>query len=367
MGTHERNIGADGTASVAAVLPASYTLIVPHQRATSGGVYVIEQLARHLADSAEVTLAVRRGPTRPIEGVQVLDAPRLSAEELPDADVVIGGLAQPDPERVLDLPPGKGAPLFLFQGYGTPGNSLVTGMLRRRPRVLAVSRFLAKRASEHGCEVELVRPGLDRTTFAAGEPCARRAPVVALMTHALDWKATEDGLSALAHVRATVPELEVRLFGADAPEVNLCAPEVNLCAAHLGKLSHPHVAELLREVSVFVCPSLEEGLGLPGIEALACGAALASTDTQGGRDYAIDEQTALVTPPHRPDLLAESIVRLLREPRLRGRLAEQGREHVLATYSSWPQATEHFAQAVRRLLHGASTPMARSNTSASRA
>jgi Glycosyl transferases group 1 len=331
------------------VSPTRITLLAPHQRTASGGVQVIEQLARHLVRSAEVNLAVRRGPTHAIDGVKVIEAPRLEANELPDADVLVGGLAQPDAERVLDLPASKGAPLFLFQGYGTPGNPQVLAMLRNRPRVLAVSSFVAQQARDHGCEIELTRPGLDRATFAGGEPCARRAPAVAMMTHTLDWKATADGLAALAQVRAAIPEAEVKLFGASAPEADLGTP-------HLGELPRAGVAELLRHVSVFVCPSLEEGLGLPGIEALASGAALATTDTKGSRDYAIDGETALVTPPGRPDLLAESVIRLLREHELRGRLSRQGWAHVLATYPPWPQAAAHFGRAVGKLLSGARLP-----------
>jgi hypothetical protein len=207
-------------------------------------VYVIEQLARHLSSSAAVTLAVRRGPTRPVAGVRVLDAPHLSDEELPDANVVIGGLAQPDPERLLELPPCKGAPLFLMQGYGTPENPRVTSMLERRPRVLAVSRFLADRAARHGCEVELTPPGLERSIFNPGALTGQRAPIVTMMTHTIDWKATDDGLTALAQVRTAMPAAELRLFGARPQNA---ATVANLEALHLGELSRPQVAQLLRE------------------------------------------------------------------------------------------------------------------------
>ena len=87
------------------MLPESCTLIVPHQRQASGGVYVIEQFARHLAGVMQVNLAVRKDPSKPLPGVRILRAPRLTADELPDAEVVIGGLAQPDPDRVLAMPP----------------------------------------------------------------------------------------------------------------------------------------------------------------------------------------------------------------------------------------------------------------------
>jgi hypothetical protein len=326
------------------VLPASCTLIAPHQRTTSGGVYVLEELARHLAASAgEVNLAVRRGPIRPLAGVNVLEAPELSARELPDADVLIGGLAQPDPERVLALPASKGEPLFLFQGYGVPGNPRVTAMLERRPRVLAVSSYLAEAARAHGCAVELTRPGLDRALFHPEAPCAEREPVVTMMTHTTDWKATDDGLAAFAQVHAAMPDVELALFGAHRPETDLPT-------RFLGTLSRTGVAELLRRTCVFVCSSLEEGLGLPGLEALACGAALASTNTGGGRDYALHEETALVSAPGDPQALAQNVIRLLREPALRARLCQNGMEHALATYPPWPQATERFQQAITRLL-----------------
>jgi glycosyltransferase involved in cell wall biosynthesis len=323
------------------VLPSSLTLIVPHQRAATGGVYVIEQFARALASTAVVTLAVRREPLRAVEGVRVVHAPRLAGEELPDADVVIGGLAQPDPERVLELPAGKGVPMFFFQGYGTPENPRVTRMLERRPRVLAVSSFLAERARARGCEAELIRPGLDRELFHPGEPQGKRGPVVTMMTHTTDWKATDDGLAALELVLAAVPGVELRLFGGVAPEI---------ASTFLGRLSREQVAELLRTAAVLVLPSWEEGLGLPGIEALACGAALASTDTKGGRDYTLSGETALVTPAHRPALLAESVIRLLDGRELRERLAERGGAHVLATYPPWPEAGTAFHGAVGRML-----------------
>jgi Glycosyl transferases group 1 len=309
---------------------------------------VIEQLAQELSVSMEVNLAVRKEPLRPIEGVRVLHAPELSAEELPDAEVVIGGLAQPDPERVLELPPSKGAQLFFFQGHGTPDNPRVRQMLERRPRVLAVSSFLIERASSHGCEAELIRPGLDRSSFYPGPPCEQRKPIVAMLTHATDSKATEDGLAALACVRAAVPEAELRLFGGVKPDIP---------CAFLGRLSPAQVGELLRDAAVLVVPSWEEGLGLPGIEALASGAALATTDTKGGRDYALDGETALVTPPRRPDLLADSVIRLLRERELRDRLARHGAAHVLATYPPWPEAAADFRHAVARLLSGSTHQM----------
>jgi hypothetical protein len=105
---------------------------------TTGGVYVITELARHLAAAAEVTLVVGKGQHRPIPGVRVIPANGLDPEALPDADVLVGGLAQGTVDQVLGLPARVGTPVFLFMGYGAPGSTAVRLALARRPRVLAI-------------------------------------------------------------------------------------------------------------------------------------------------------------------------------------------------------------------------------------
>jgi glycosyltransferase involved in cell wall biosynthesis len=80
--------------------------------------------------------------------------------------------------------------------------------------------------------------------------------------------------------------------------------------------------------SVFVVPSHFEGWGLPGIEAIACGSALVTTDNGGCGDYAIDGATALVVPPRTPDAIAEAVSRLFEDDALRRHLVSTGGDFV---------------------------------------
>ena len=89
---------------------------------------------------------------------------------------------------------------------------------------------------------------------------------------------------------------------------------------------------------------------MPGMEALACGAALATTDTRGSRDYALDGDTALVSPPRATEQLAENILRLLEDPDLRGRLARSGRQLVHERFPPWAEAATRFAGAVDEVI-----------------
>ena len=67
------------------------------------------------------------------------------------------------------------------------------------------------------------------------------------------------------------------------------APEINRCA------------------DIAVLPSLREGLGLAGIEALASGVPVVGSDVQGIKDYVVDGETGYLCAPTDADAFAEKI------------------------------------------------------------
>jgi hypothetical protein len=82
-------------------------------------------------------------------------------------------------------------------------------------------------------------------------------------------------------------------------------------ATYDGKgIPQERMAEEYCRARVFVHGSWYEGFGLPGLEALACGVPLVTTDSGGPRDYAFHEETALVVPPRDPRAMADAIKRL---------------------------------------------------------
>jgi glycosyltransferase involved in cell wall biosynthesis/GT2 family glycosyltransferase len=315
------------------------TLITPHQRPSSGGVYTIHQFARLAAALTDVHLVVAKGHPQPVEGVYVHGPEVLDDLDLPEADALVIPADMSGAERLFELESRHGAPILLFQGYGTPGDPVVRTNLALASHALCLSTWLFDQARAAGRSATLLRCGLDRAIFTPGDPTDARSPIVAMMTHPLESKGTTDGLEALRLARGDATEIELQLFGKARPEIE----DVEFLAVP-NELSE--VAALLRASAVFVCASWEEGLGLPGIEAIASGAALATTDTKGSRDYARHGRTALVTEPRDPAALARSIVDLIRDPDLRGRLTAGGRAHVDAIYPEWERAAESFVEAV---------------------
>jgi glycosyltransferase involved in cell wall biosynthesis len=329
------------------------TFLAPHQRPTSGGVYVIEQFARHLAEEAEVCIAVRERPSRQIAGVEVRWAQALNETTLPRADVLVYPADMPDAALLHELPSELGRQVLFFQGYGTPGSPVVEANLAAARESVAIARWLVELMLARGKQCAYVPQGLDGEVFAAGPPQSQRAAQVSLMTHHLDWKGGEDALQALALVRARCPEVEPALFGteriAGGGGIAGGADRSGVAdgGAFLASPSRSQVAALLRSSAVHLVASWEEGFGLSGAEALACGAALATTDTKGSRDYAINEHTALVSAPRDPEALAHNIVRLLEDVELRTRLVAAGQRHLRTAMPPWREAARRMAFALR--------------------
>jgi glycosyltransferase involved in cell wall biosynthesis len=314
----------------------SITFITPNQDMKSGGPYAIQQLAANLAGAVRVNLVVDQEVPTPLEGVRTVHAPGLRSTDVPDADAVVLYADAHFGEACAALPSKKGRRFVYFQGYAAIKNPAVIANLQRRWPVIASARWLVADARAYGCPAAFAPYGLDASIFHS-QGGARSSGTVAMMTHVLDWKGTADGLVALDLVRRQRPDVEVVLFGVHDPET--------AGARFVLRPSRDEVAALLRASTVFVCPSWEEGFGMPGLEAIACGAALATTDTKGSRDYAIDGETALVSQPRRPEALAANIVRLLGDSALRDRLAQAALERV-RTYPDWLGAAERFMRAI---------------------
>jgi glycosyltransferase involved in cell wall biosynthesis len=95
-----------------------------------------------------------------------------------------------------------------------------------------------------------------------------------------------------------------------------------------------NVPDWLAISDISVLPSLFEGLPLVAIESLAAERVMVATAVDGTTEVVINEVTGLTVPPGEAQGLAEAVLRLLRQPELRRRMACAGRRWVL----------EHFSQ-----------------------
>lgn len=76
-----------------------------------------------------------------------------------------------------------------------------------------------------------------------------------------------------------------------------------------GSTPHDKVLELNHAADIAALPSLIEGLGLAGIEALAAGIPLVSSNVHGINDYVINGETGISCNPHDVDAFKNAIIR----------------------------------------------------------
>ncbi len=102
---------------------------------------------------------------------------------------------------------------------------------------------------------------------------------------------------------------------------------------------------------VFAVGSWFEGFCQPGLEALACGTPLVTTDNGGCREYAVDGETALVVPPRDAPQMAAAVRRLLDDTPLAARLSANGLEVVQRDFD-WERRTDEFAEVLDGVCAG---------------
>src|SRR3972149_8183446 len=90
-----------------------------------------------------------------------------------------------------------------------------------------------------------------------------------------------------------------------------------------------NMAEKYCSADLFVDAQTYGGWNNPVAEAMACKVPVVCTDIGGVQDFAIHENTALLVPPKRPDILASEITRMIKDEDLRNRLKENAYQHII--------------------------------------
>jgi glycosyltransferase involved in cell wall biosynthesis len=262
---------------------------------------------------------------------------RPDAASVPDADAIVA-TAWDIAEWVHQYPEPKGKKFYLIQHLETwdGPEERVLATWRMPLRKIVIARWLAAIAEKFGEEATYIPNGLDFAAFGLDcEPSARDPQRLGMLFHRHPWKGSADGLQAFAMIRQRFPQATLEMFGVPDPPTNL--PDGVI---YRQRPSPQELRALYNRCAIFLAPSRTEGWGLTATEAMACGAALAATDIGGHREFAIPNQTALCSPPEKPEELAANGIRLIEDAGMRASLAFAGRSFV--EQFTWQRAADAF-------------------------
>ncbi|MFZ0686375.1 MAG: glycosyltransferase family 4 protein [Terriglobales bacterium] len=206
--------------------------------------------------------------------------------------------------------------------------------------MIANSSWLqSKLQSELGVSVALCPNAIDHKIFNA-EPkppgSSRKVIVISYGGRDAVWKGFREMAEAVAIARAKLSEyeLEWRVYGRALVPPGEITPYVSL-----GFLSPLRLSEEYKKADILLSASWYESFPLFPIEAMASGLAVITTQL-GTEEYAFHGRTAEVVQPRNSGSIAEGLVKLVRDPDYRSRIATGGKQ--ISREFQWDKSVERF-------------------------
>lgn len=236
---------------------------------------------------------------------------------------------------------------------------------RRSAAITACSGDLARRAIALGgprVPIQIIPYGADPEAFRPATPAERaqvRAelglPEGAFFLLAVGRLVRKKGFDVLVRalprvIAAAGPtRLVIAGKGDLAGELDDLARSVGVeeAVSLPGAIERDRMPQLFRCCDLLVVPSVHDQRGnvdgLPNVllEGMASGAAIVASDVAGIPQVIDPEETGLLVPEQNPAALATAIVRLLRDPAMRRRVAQEARRRV-EQHLNWPAVARAF-------------------------
>jgi len=139
-------------------------------------------------------------------------------------------------------------------------------------------------------------------------------------------------IRAMRLITQAAPEARLILLGDGEEQQNLEAltKELNLenFVTFQGRVSNTETPRFMVASDILVLPSLSEGFPVVVLEAMACGLPIVATDVRGVSEIVADDQNGFTVQPENPEAIADRVLQLLRDEKLRSKIGENNRCHV---------------------------------------
>jgi glycosyltransferase involved in cell wall biosynthesis len=210
---------------------------------------------------------------------------------------------------------------------------------RDTPWMCAVSEAVAQSIRDDCSRtgpITLIRNGLP-DPLPSTIPFDPRSPSVAMIGRLSEEKGFDDGLRALARVRASIPNLTIRLAG-NGPELDSLhrlAGELGLLESieFFGELPHDRALRVVAGCDITLVPSKGiEGFSLIAAEAALLERPVIATNVGGLAETVLDGVTGVLVPAASPNVMSGQIMHLLADTNLRLSLGAAARTRALALF-----------------------------------
>jgi rhamnosyl/mannosyltransferase len=232
-----------------------------------------------------------------------------------------------------------------------PGYALLArAVLRRAAAIVVPSRAhlaLSKELDGFEHKTEVIPFGIDADRWA---DVARRPIDVAPKALFIGRLARYKGVDVLLRALERVPDLRLDIVGAgpEGPRLKTLTQALALTdrVRFFGEYPDEDLPRRMAEADFLVLPSVsvEEMFGLVVLEAMAAGRpVITSAVPTGVREVNVPGETGLEVPVHDVRSLAEALDALARDPFLREKMGDAGRQRVEKLFTRQLMAERHVA------------------------
>jgi hypothetical protein len=227
--------------------------------------------------------------------------------------------------------------------------------------VTAVSEFLRREARERlGIErdVKVIPNFVDPDVFYPAEcdVLARGSDDEVVITHVSNFrpvKRVQDLVYAMKLVVKAAPNARLLLVG-DGPDrgpVERLVDQLGLRRNVTLTGFRSDVPNLMRCSDIAVLSSESESAPLTLLEAMSSGLPMVATSVGGIPEIVESGVDGVIVPPKHPEVLAEAIIPLVRDPELRKRIGQNAREKILRSYTS-EKVVNAYLDTYRSVMRG---------------
>lgn len=250
--------------------------------------------------------------------VNIKKIPTFSEKFIDDADVIIATTWK-EILAINNFRQNKGVKIHFIQGDEL-GNHKAVPIIKAWSlpiKKIVISSWLKKMVKEKFNQDAILIPNaIDK--FNSNKKYHRNK-IVGVYYSALEKiKCFRDAIKAFNLAKQQFPKIKLVGYGNKIPDQKVLFYKFYYQPPQI------EISKIYNQCDIWLCAGKREGFGLPSLEAMAHKAALVTTDNLGCREYAIHNQTALISPPDNPKKLASNLLRLLKNNFLLKKIALEG-------------------------------------------
>lgn len=159
-------------------------------------------------------------------------------------------------------------------------------------------------------------------------------------------------IEAVSKLSKTYPKLKLKLIGdgneKESLEELVRSLKIEEKVEFVGRVPHEKVLRYYQEASVFVLPSLNEGMSNAMLEALAVGLPILATDTGGSKKVISEGQNGYIIKMKDSDDIVEKLEKILSDQELLRKMGENSRAQ--AEKMSWENVAKEYFELYKKII-----------------